>query len=260
MLGFIKGLFKESVVALYQFYLRCMFKSSKSDGSVKSLSSEGVCLPPIRLSTEKCGQLRSVIDSRIDNDEALVWRDEEGADERIYFINSIEPVFQELFNDSYTLSVLKRYTGITDPKGFVLAARLAAVEGNVGSGGGWHRDSPYRHQFKSIYYLSDVCSENGPFQFIKGSHSFLSSFFMYVKTSIRWGEYRYTEEQVTDIGDTLGQNPEEMLGGAGTCLFADTKIVHRGKPITAGKRYAVFCYYFDKEIPPHFDVYRQEVD
>ena len=64
----------------------------------------------------------------------------------------------------------------------VMANRTVFKNNNIGSGAGWHKDS-YSNQYKSILYLNDVNSENGPFQIIKDSNKniFMLNLFFKIK-------------------------------------------------------------------------------
>ena len=42
-----------------------------------------------------------------------------------------------------------------------MANKLIYKKGNLGSGGGWHRDTFFKKQLKFIIYLSDVGEKNG---------------------------------------------------------------------------------------------------
>lgn len=211
------------------------------------------------MSKEECDDLIREIDGHIESNKSNVWTDTAGADNRIYFIDTINEKFKDFYNTPYFREVLQAYTGIEKPKGMLLAGRIDAVEGNLGSGGGWHRDSPVHHQTKAICYLSDVNEDNGPFQYIPGSHSKASVIKSYLKKTLMPGQYRFTEAEIENYVRKMEENIVEMTADAGTLLFADTKGIHRGKPITCGSRYVLFCYLWGGEIPAHFDKLKQNV-
>jgi len=120
-----------------------------------------------------------------------------------------------------------------------MAGWLRPVEGNPGSGGGWHRDNAFVPQFKAIVYLTDVGPENGPFQYVPGSHR-LRSVIGLLDVSGRRTITRYEESDFDDIAET-------MTGRAGTVVLTDTRGMHRGAPIATGERWALTNYCF----PPH---------
>jgi len=209
---------------------------------------------------ERCEELRRKIDSLMDDETVNVWHDDEGADHRIYFADHLDEDFSDFYNNAEIRSYLFRYLGISDPAGMVLAARIRSKNGNKGSGGGWHRDSPVRHQLKAICYLSDVGPLNGPFQLIKGSHRKRDVITSYIRGLFKPGQYRFEDHEVNSYLDSSKRNVCDVLGSEGTLVLADTKALHRGKPIDTGVRYALFCYFWDKNVPVHFDKYRQKTN
>ena len=130
---------------------------------------------------------------------------------------------------------------------FVLGARLDCAGGNKGSGGGWHRDSAFSHQFKAIIYLTDTDANSGPFQYLRGSHTSISKikFFGFGETQ---SKTRYSDSEMVD----LLKYCEEFNAPKGTAIFADTRGVHRGKPIFLGRRYALTYYLWTKSPPSDF--------
>jgi hypothetical protein len=179
------------------------------------------------------------------------WVDKLGSDNRLYHSEKLGGALREYFEDPSLREMRRLYTGFSGGARLLLSARLCYVPGNLGSGGGWHRDSPHRSQFKTILYLSDVARENGPFEFIAGTHEATDSLRMLRQGVSRPNQYRYTNDEVAAI---LAQDREAttFLGAAGTLLLVDTKGIHRGRPIEAGKRFALTTYYWDKNMPSDF--------
>lgn len=262
MFELTKSLFKEIAESTIR-WIRKLSVSSRIRKRHRSeylgLREYGYFISPGFLSRELCNEMISDIDKCLDNENSHIniWSDEVGADQRVYFIESINNKFKSFYEEPYFREVLASYTGIQEPKGFVLAARIDAVSGNIGSGGGWHRDSPVHHQTKALCYLSDVHQNNGPFQYISKSHSKISVISAYVKGIFRPGQYRFTNENIQQYIDRSGQEIVEINAGAGTLVFADTKGIHRGKPITEGRRYVLFCYFWDGKIPEQFEPLKQ---
>ena len=264
MFELTKSLFKEFAESAIRLarklsVSRCI--KGRHEQEYYGLCEDGYFILPEFLSRDVCKEMISDIDMYIDKetDRINIWSDEVGADRRVYFVESINDRFNRFYEEPYFREVLASYTGITEPKGFVLAARIDAVNGNMGAGGGWHRDSPVHHQTKAMCYLSDVHQNNGPFQYISKSHSKKSVISAYLKGIFRPGQYRFTNDDVEHYLDKTGQDIVEMTAGAGTLVFADTKGIHRGKPIAEGRRYVLFCYFWDKKIPDQFEALRQLV-
>lgn len=238
---------------------RLKIKNSHMDIAkiLNDLKQYGLSIENDFYTAEECFNLRNKIDNLITKDSTNVWIDETGADHRIFFINEVDEEFTKFYQHPKIRQILAEYTGTTEPKGMLLAARIDAKEGNLGSGGGWHRDSPTTHQFKAICYLSDVESHNGPFQYIKSSHSKLDVLKAYFLRVFNPGQYRFTESDINNYLEKTGNDIVEFTAKQGTIAYADTKGIHRGKPIEEGSRYVLFCYFWHNEIPSHFDKLRQ---
>lgn len=180
-----------------------------------------------------CDLLKTRIDELIADGECHhVWCDSVGADVRIYrFERYISAELLSYFHIEESLKSIKDYLGIGAPYWFLMANRISAVPGNLGSGGGLHRDSPYSHQLKHIWYLTNVGPDNGPFTYLPGSHRNLFR----VRNVFPLGQTRYASAPAELCAVTAPK---------GSRLVCDTKCIHGGAPIREGKRYAVTLYSF----------------
>jgi hypothetical protein len=247
-------LVKELLESVLRFYRRLLVKKNPEfDNIVNTLDDEGIYVEPGFLTPEQCQLYIDKIESHIASGECSIWVDDEGADNRIYFINSIDENFDEYYKNEKIRSVLRNYTGTSDPKGMLLAAKIVYKEGNVGSGGGWHRDSPVTHQFKTVCYLNDVDETNGPFQYIRGSHRKSDVIRSYLSKVFNAGQYRFRDTEVESYITSNNRHIDSITGNAGTLVYADTKGLHRGKPLEAGTRYVLFCYFWHDSIPAQFE-------
>ena len=52
-------------------------------------------------------------------------------------------------------------------------------------------------------------------------------------------------------------NVSSVTGNAGTLVFADTKGIHRGRPVEGGVIYVLFCYFWNDKVPNHFEKLKQ---
>jgi len=235
-------------------------KSIRSDLNqvVNGLKNEGVFVKPHFYTPSECERLRNKIDQLIENDDVKIWSDDEGADQRIYFVNDLDSEFQAFYDNQDIRQVLSAYTGTTNPNGMLLAARIDYKENNQGSGGGWHRDSPFTHQFKAICYLNNVDEMNGPFQYIKKSQRKWYTITSYLKKIFKPGVYRFTEQDIDTYLKKQNQDITSITGKEGTLVFTDTKGIHRGKALNSGLRYVLFCYFWHGDIPEHFNKHRQK--
>lgn len=200
-------------------------------GRLKYLKALGYRRFENELSVDLSDRIAAEIDNVLGRgDDAGIWSDSYGSDTRIVCFERIMPELKELLGVPEKISDIEDYTGRRVSSWYLMANKVDFVEGNVGSGGGLHRDSPFAHQVKYIYYLSDVSSENGPFAYAEGTHKLLLS-------QGKLGVMRYQK---------TCEMPElsEITGPRGTLLVADTRGLHRGMPIAAGCRYALTLYTF----------------
>lgn len=236
-----------------------VFTNRKQGTYIMPLHNDGLYFEPDFYTATECENLRAKIDNLIKDENVNTWVDESGSDHRIYFANELDEDFEKFYTNSRIRSVLAGYTGTIKPKGMLLAARIDAKEGNIGSGGGWHRDSPVTHQFKAICYLSNVTEKNGPFQYIKSSHKKVDVLKAILTGVFKPGQFRFTEVEIENYLHKTGRGVTEFTAEEGTIAFADTKAIHRGKPIIEGCRYVLFCYFWHGEIPVHFEKFKQNI-
>ncbi|MEO9599260.1 phytanoyl-CoA dioxygenase family protein [Parasphingorhabdus sp.] len=184
------------------------------------------------LSREVCDTLIQEIERVLaDRSHPRIWRDALGADCRILGFEKDIGGLIDHFEIKRRLLAIGEYLGTPIQSWHLMANRVVPREDNLGSGGGWHRDSPYSHEVKCIWYLNDVASENGPFQFLPDSHRKTIA----MRKEYPLGDSRFEALMAEDM-------PVEVTGKAGSLLVCDTKCVHRGKPIEEGARYAVTIY------------------
>jgi len=227
LITFLK-LFFQNTVLKYKLF------RDKENGP--NLKHHGFKVVKNALKKEECLALQSKIDHLIE-DEQYDWTD--ASDFRIYQAQQYAElaILNTAFKNADNLAKLFHGSEYhyTD-----LIARIKYKHGNKGSGGGWHKDSPYP-QFKSIIYLSDATESNGVFQIIPGSQKFFSNLKTSMKLKKAPFDKRYSETEVSLLNiDTLS-----IVGSAGDQIFVNTNSIHRGKPLKNGMRYAVTRYYFN---------------
>lgn len=193
------------------------------------------------LTDELCDYLLEDIMDR-KNNRQISWKDQESSDFRIMgYAHPKEGIFERI--DNLVENYFVQYVGSRRSyKFFRMANVVLAKKGNKGSGGGWHRDSLNRRQLKLMIYLRDVDFNNGPFEYIKGSHR-LSHKLRYnmFRQGVRFGESSKTVKSKSDI----------LVGKKGTAIIFDSSGVHRGRPLIVGQRYALTYYTFSGAIPDH---------
>jgi len=113
-----------------------------------------------------------------------------------------------------------------------------------GSGGGWHRDS-FQRQYKAFAYLTEVARESqGAFSFIPSSNSMLLRLIS-LAHRVRSGSNRYDDRTVNRIL-RAGLSHHPVLLKSGIPFFVDTSLVHRGLPISEGRRIMATLYLFER--------------
>lgn len=201
-------------------------------GELSALGDDGAMVFPDVLPQELCASLVARIDEICDTPgHPRVWRDAQHSDSRIIGFEHVIGDEIRHFDLSRWLRAVGDYLGQQPRSWLLMANRVVPKPNNLGSGGGLHRDSPFSHQIKCIWYLSRVTSETGPFQYIPGSHKDIIG----QRDRYPLGQMRFRE-----VHDPL----VEVTAEAGSLLVCDTRCIHGGKPIRTGARYAVTLYTF----------------
>lgn len=209
---------------------------------VAEVRRTGFAVIPGYWAPERCDTAARDIDSLCGR-EGLEgsWVDAKKSDHRFFRAERHAPSLESFRDDALIEEVRRAYTGRRQAEKFVLAARMDFKDGNAGSGGGWHLDSPHSLQFKAIMYLSDCSPENGPFQLIPGSHDRGLLLSLLAKGKRKPGQYRFTDAEIAGM-DGVVREPKTFIGAKGTVILADVTALHRGTPIRAGSRYALTLY------------------
>lgn len=207
----------------------------------------GICVLPNFLKKTFCQSAVADIVRLEQRADVKLWQDPLCSDKRIMGVGKLLP-YLELRRNGIVSKVISLLYGAEPEAGFTMSGHLRYVEGNLGSGQGWHRDSVNTNQYKSIAYLSDVSSSSGPFQY-------------YLKTANRismhacdkyYGIPRSENRINIDPQNVLPSSRlVELTADAGTLVFANTRAIHRGKPIESGSRFALTTYHWKNHIPEH---------
>jgi len=238
------------------FALALEFKEPKSDklfeerlNSVEKqyleeLKENGVVAIPNFFSEEECKEMIESFEN-IDEKYARFYDN----DKRIFGIEKLSPIHKTLFHDNKMFKKIgEDYIGEELILQTTMAAKIEAVPNvKYGSGGGWHRDS-FSRQFKAIAYLNDVTMENGPFMYIKTSHTLenIKKVIYELKRNTYPGNYRYSDEEIKKIKEILNQDISYITAPKGSLVLADIRGLHTGAPLKKGVRYSVFNYYIAK--------------
>lgn len=209
----------------------------------ETIKKNGVAVVEDYYSAEKCALLCNEIDRLIEKYKEKIWTDKQQSDHRIFGAEKFSSLIHEFGYDKSISDFGEKYLETEMKLTMTLAARLDYVPGNLGSGGGWHRDSVQFNEFKSILYLSDVSDVNGPFTYVHGSHRQDVVKETVRKTGAHYDQYRFSEEQVKLMIKQLGLTPQTFTANKGTLILVDTRGIHIGSPIQEGNRHALTNYF-----------------
>lgn len=230
------------------FFIRELFISKKGvQEELNKIHKQGYVVFKNFLNKEKCSFLIEEFEKNISNPK--VWKDAIGSDTRLHGIERKVSEFSTVFGDDKLIKIYNNYIH-SSMKSMVLCNHIKPVESNLGSGGGWHRDSINRRQLKFILYLTDAKRENGCFQYMPKSHWLSNKYKINKVLGKGSGEYRYSEADIsTLITSSREFNVIDIEGKAGDLIVVDTSGIHRGAPIVQGERYAATKYMWERKIP-----------
>jgi phytanoyl-CoA dioxygenase PhyH len=250
--GLVDVLKREAAESLWRLPRHAAGATSMNDAR-KRLLTDGYCVIPGFLDPHTVDTLAAKAEELYGNHPEYVALESNGTDKRIYGAERLAADFG-LEDELRSVDTLGRAFYWTENiVWFQMLGKISYHENNLGSGSGWHRDSPFSHQFKAILYLTDVNDENGPFQYIRGSHAKRSLAEVSRRLGLPGSSYRFSSRQIEQLENT-GTLPRRtsVTGAKGTLLLADSRGLHRGKPLLAGERLAVTRYYFPRRIPLDF--------
>jgi len=215
-----------------------------SEALIAALRRDGVVAVPDYWTAEKCALARNEIDQLIAQYRDAVQLYSAGADKRMFGVESVSAPLAEFHRDPLLRRLGEYFTGVDLYNFITLGARIDATPQNIGSGEGWHRDW-HGFQFKAILYLSDVSEDNGPFEYLAGSHKSWRAVLDTVVGGLPSAPgTRYEPAMVDRLAARGGERKRHFIGGAGTLLLVDTSGIHRGRPLGRGTRYALTNYYY----------------
>jgi hypothetical protein len=213
-------------------------------GYLEELRKNGVVAIPNFFSEKECDLMIESFEN-IDNKYAHYYDN----DKRIFGIEKLSPIHKQLFHDNEMFKRIgEAYIGEELILQTTMAAKISADNKvKYGSGGGWHRDS-FSRQFKAIAYLKDVGIENGPFMYIKTSHTMenIKKVLFELKGHTPPSNYRYTDEEIEKIKEILNAEISYIIAPKGSLVLADIRGLHTGMKIEKDSRYSVFNYYIAK--------------
>jgi hypothetical protein len=211
---------------------------------VAALENDGVVAVPGYWPAKKCVTARAEIDRLLAEYPDAVQKFSAGSDKRMFGVEAKSAVLAEFHGDRFLRSIGEQLKGFSLYNFATLGARIDAISENNGSGDGWHRDA-HGYQYKSILYLSDVDDDNGPFEYLVGSHRRWRAA---VETAFGGlppaPNTRYAAELIDRVVKRFGLETRSFIGEAGTLLLVNTSGIHRGRPLRSGSRYALTNYFY----------------
>ena len=144
------------------------------------------------------------------------------------------------FSDKFIINLGSIYFGRRLKNLMTMANKVVPNKKKLGSGGGWHRDD-VNTQYKAILYLNNTNKDTGAFELIKKSNTFLNIIFDSLKLKINILNTRIPNNKIQMLNS---KRKKIITGKAGTLIIVDTSLIHRGRPLKNGKRYALTNYYY----------------
>ena len=218
--------------------------------SLNKLKKNGYLIFENFLNHDECDLLKKKIDDLIFTHSDKVWKSEDSsADKRLIGINKINDQIIRKFSEDTNLRLIGEYfLGCKLTNAFTMANKLEYKKGNLGSGGGWHRDG-INPGYKALIYLSDIDHvDDGALEIILDTNKFINIITDYAHLKRKnILDTRFKENDIEKLIKFRGYEKKSFIGKAGTVILFDTSYIHRGSPIkTEKKRYALTNYYFPK--------------
>lgn len=237
---------------LFSDFMLGIQKFCCSDANNKKIQEDlqlsGFSVLPNKMSAQNIIKMKSDILQQMQTSDNVVDFDS-GSDRRIFGICKQSEAIKKVVHSEELLKLarLNQNWGVSNVVG--MANVLKPNLGNLGSGGGWHRDTRYSNQFKAFIFLTDVTEENGPLTYIRGSHTYDSIRLLNEYPGLENNRFRFSDKDVQMAAKELKLDIVNLCVPAGTICVANTRGIHRGAPITSGTRIALTNYYFSGAVP-----------
>lgn len=217
------------------------------DEVLTAIRGKGFWEAPSFLDNRTCSTLREHLATFIsDNPEHVVGSNK--GDERIWAAEHVSPVIRAFKEDPFFEELCTRFYGKPSQPLFIMANRLDLRDDRiVRSGGRWHRDRA-TPQLKAMIYLSDVTDANGPFQMYPYSQVESEAWNdRFELAGLDPADTRWDDEDFEQFELANQAYLKQFTAQAGTLIFFDSSVIHSGKPLVEGTRYALTSYCYEKD-------------
>jgi ectoine hydroxylase-related dioxygenase (phytanoyl-CoA dioxygenase family) len=235
------------------FFIKKKVTNNDFFKSVQELNKNGFSIIKDFLKIDECQTIIKDINKALEKKKKNIISDKLNSDQRLFGFQRLNCIVNKFYTNEDIRNVGSNYANSFLENAYVLANRVQFIDGNEGSGGGWHRDN-YNKQFKAMIYLSDVNKDNGPLEIIAESHKIYNMIIHKKYISNYFPNTRYSQHDIQKI-IFKEQKLNTLIGAAGTLILFDGSLIHRGSPLKSGIRYAITSYYYPKnEIRYHLDI------
>jgi len=212
--------------------------TSRVDGLCKELNELGYCSVPPGLveqsdlddfEREAEAYLATQFGSREELDATL--RGDTKNVKEMWFLPEAwvleQPLTWALLENSVVQGVVDSYLAVPPVLSqanawFSLVSDSSSLKGSAQQ---WHFDCDRIRWLKVFLYVTDVNAENGPHEFVAGTHRKLPKMGTSSRLPSSLVQERFTEDRL-----------KSFRGERGTLIFEDTRGLHRGRPVVAGHR------------------------
>ena len=123
---------------------------------LKGLKKDGYYVIDSFLNPEQCDALRKRTDAFLVENMDKVKLESNGQDKRVYGIDRYDSNYVISKVEEISDDIFNKFSFVLDKNYFYLLGKIESGTENLGSGSGWHRDSPLSNQFKTIFKLDLV--------------------------------------------------------------------------------------------------------
>ena len=149
--------------------------------AAQELNKDGYAIIKDFLKIDECKIIINDINKALEKEKKSIISDNLNSDQRLFGFQKLNYIANKFYINEDIKNIGSNYSNLFLDNAYVLANRVQFINGNEGSGGGWHRDN-YNKQFKAMIYLTDVSQDNGPLEIIIGSHKIYKMIIIFILT------------------------------------------------------------------------------